>query len=366
MIPIARPNLDRREEKAVLGVLRSGMLAQGKKVTQLEKKFARFIGCKYAIATSSGTTALHLALLALGLEKDDEIITSAFTFIASANACLFIGAKPIFVDIDEIDFNINPDLIEAAITKKTKAIIPIHLFGAPANMPAITKIARKHRLLIIEDACQAHGALIKKKKVGNWGTLGCFSLYATKNMVSGEGGIITTNSKRLAEKCQLLRSHGSKTRYHHHSLGFNFRMTDIEAAIALEQLKKLPQTNRKRISNAKHLNKKIKALGVILPKITSEPRHVVHQYTIRIAKNCPASREKIIEALQKNSIGHGIFYPVPIHKQKLYQKLGYKNKLPITEKMAKQVLSLPIHSLVTKRDLGLIVKIINQICKHKK
>lgn len=362
MIPIARPNIGKEEEKAALKVLRSGMLVQGKKVAELEKKFAKFIGTKYAIATSSGTTALHITLLAANVKKDDEVITSPLTFIASANACLFVGAKPVFIDVNEDDFNINANLIEAAVTKKTRVIMPIHLFGAPANMPAITKIAKKYKLLVIEDACQAHGASIEKKKVGSWGLAGCFSFYATKNMVSGEGGIITTNNKRLAEKCKLLRSHGSRARYYHDILGFNFRMTDIEAAIALEQLKKLLQANKKRINNAKYLNKKIKVSGIILPKISNEPRHVVHQYTIRITRNCSISREKLIEVLQKNGIGYGIFYPLPIHKQKFYKKLGYKDRLPISEKVAKEVLSLPIHPLVTKEHLDLVANVINHAC----
>lgn len=364
MIPIAKPNIGKEEEKAVLEVLRSGMLAQGEKVSKLEEQFAKFIGTKYAIATSSGTTALHIALIAAGVDKNDEVITSSFSFISTANTCLFVGAKPVFVDINKNDFNINPNLIETAVTKKTKVIMPVHLFGCPANMPIINRIARKYKLPIIEDACQSHGASIKGKNVGSWGLAGCFSFYATKNMTSSEGGIITTNNKRFAEKCKLLRSHGSAVRYYHDSLGFNFRMTDIEAAIGLEQLKKLPRANKKRFNNAQYLNKKIKAPGIVLPKISIRPKHVVHQYTIKVTSNCYASRKKLIEILQKNGIGYGIFYPVPIHKQKVYKKLGYQNKLPITEKMAQEVLSLPIHPLVTKKELDIIAGVINRACKN--
>jgi dTDP-4-amino-4,6-dideoxygalactose transaminase len=363
MIPIAQPNTNTQEEQAILQVLRSGMLAQGEKVTELEQKFSKLIGTKYTIATSSGTSALHISLLAAGVKPGDEIITSPFSFISTANACLFVGAKPTFVDIQETDFNINPDLIKPAITKRTKAIIPVHLFGAPADMPTIARIAKKFKLKLIEDTCQAHDASIKGKKVGNWGLAGCFSLYATKNITSGEGGLITTNQKAFADKCKLLRSHGSKIRYQHHTLGFNFRTTDLQAAIAIEQLKKLSKFNQVRIKNALYLNQKITAPGIILPRITTEPRHVVHQYTIRITRQCPISRHQLVQALQNNHIGYGIFYPIPIHKQPLYRKLGYRIKLPIAEKLAKQVLSLPVHPLVTRKQLDLIARTVNQACQ---
>jgi dTDP-4-amino-4,6-dideoxygalactose transaminase len=359
MIPISKPILGAREKKAVLKVLDSGFLAQGAKVEEFEKRFAEYIRVKYAIAISSGTTALHLALLAHGIKKGDEVITTPFTFIASSNAILYCGAKPVFVDIGE-DFNINPDLIEKKITKKTKAILPVHLFGYPANMVKIMKIAKKYHLAVIEDCCQAHGASIFGKKVGSFGT-GCFSFYPTKNMTTGEGGMITTNNKQIAERARLLRNHGMKIKYYHDVLGFNFRMTEIAAAIGIEQLKKLEKFNKKRIANANYLNKNIKTKGIILPKIRKGYRHVFHQYTIRITDQCPKSREEIIKKLEENGIGSAIYYPLPVYRQKPYLKLGYKEYLPITEKYSKEVLSLPVHPSLTQNDLRKIVSIMNSI-----
>ncbi len=239
-VNIAQPQIGKEEIKAVTEVLKSGMLAQGPKVAEFEEKFAKFIGVKCAIATTSGTTALHVALLSAGIGPGDEVITTPLTFIATANAILYTGARPVFVDIDEATYNINPDLIEKVITEKTKAIMPVHLYGQSANMTKIMAVARKHKLTVIEDACQAHGARWKEKKVGSFG-IGAFSFYPTKNMTTGEGGMITTDSKEIYEKACLIRAHGSKVKYYHDILGYNFRLTDIGAAIGIEQLKKLPK-----------------------------------------------------------------------------------------------------------------------------
>ncbi len=359
MIPISKPVLGKEEKRAVLKVLDSGFLAQGPKIEEFEKKFAKYIGVKYAIATSSGTTALHIALLAHEIGKGDEVITTPFTFIAPSNVLLYCGAKPVFVDIGE-DFNINPDLIEGRITKKTKAILPVHLFGYPADMAKIMKIAKKYHLVVIEDACQAHGASIQRRKVGSFGT-GCFSFYPTKNMTTGEGGMITTNNRKVAEKAKLLRNHGMKIRYYHDILGFNFRMTDISAAIGLEQLKKLEKFNQKRISNVNYFNKNIKTSGIILPRVKKGYRHVFHQYTIRITDQCSKSREGLIKILNENGICSVIYYPIPVYRQKPYLKLGYKECLPITEKYSKEVLSLPVHPFLTQKDIRKIASIINSI-----
>lgn len=359
MIPIAKPLIGKEEKRAVIDVLNSGLIAQGKMVKQLEEDFANFIGTKYAVAVSSGTAALHLSLLALNLKPGDEIITTPFTFIASANCALYIGAKPVFVDIDENTFNIDPSLIEKKITKKTKAILPVHLYGLAANMKEIMRIARKHNLYVIEDACQAHGATINTKKVGTFGDLGCFSFYPTKNMTSGEGGMITTNNKLLAEKLKMLRSHGMKKRYYHDILGFNFRMTDIAAAIGIEQLKKIEDFNQKRIFNSLFLNKELDDVdGIITPSIPYNYTHVFHQYTIKITNKYPLKREQLIDKLNKEGIGSMIYYPVPVHKQKIYKSLGYKDQLDITEKVSKQVLSLPIHPSLKKNDLKKIISVI--------
>ncbi len=361
-ITIAQPLLGKEEEQAVLNVLRSGNLAQGEKVVEFEKRFASYIGAKYAIATSNGTTALHLALLSLDITSGDEVITSPFSFIASANAALYSNATPIFADIDSKTFNIDPQLIESKITQKTKVIIPVHLYGLPAEMTKIMKVAKKYNMKVIEDACQAHGAKINDKFVGTFGNLGCFSFYPTKNMTTGEGGIITTNSKKLANKLQLLRSHGMKKRYHHSYLGYNFRMTNIAAAIGIEQLKKLETFNKKREANAKLYLKYLSNIsGIEVPVTPPNFHHVFHQFTIKINSKYPLTRDQLVEKLKKNGIGSEVYYPIPIHKQKFYQKLNYTESYPVAENASKEVLSLPVHPALSSDDIMKVVNLIKQI-----
>jgi len=356
-INIAAPQIGKEEIKAVTEVMKSGMLAQGPKVAEFEEKFAKFIGVKYAVATSSGTTALEVALRAYGIGEADEVITTPFTFIASANAILYVGAKPVFVDIDEATFDIDPDSIEKAITKKTKAILPVHLYGSAANMTKIMQIAKKHKLAVIEDACQSHGSEWKGSKSGSFGT-GAFSLYPTKNMTTGEGGMITTNSKEVYEKCLLLRAHGSKIKYYHDILGYNYRMTDLEGAIGIEQLKKLPKFNAARIKNAKFLNKELgKISGLVVPEVAKEVKHVYHQYTLRVTPDFPLKRDEVLEKLHEAGIGTAVFYPLPINEQKVYQDLGYKANTPVAQKVAQEVLSLPVHPGLKQTELAYIVKI---------
>jgi perosamine synthetase len=356
-INIASPQIGKEEIRAVTEVLKSGMLAQGPKVAEFENSFSKFCGTKFAVATSSGTTALHVALLAHGIGPKDEVITSPFTFIASANSILYTGAKAVFCDIDEATYNIDPAKIEKLITKKTKAIIPVHLYGQACDMTRIMTIARKYRLAVIEDACQSHGATWKGKKVGSFGT-GTFSLYPTKNMTTGEGGIITTNSQAIYEKSNLIRAHGSKIKYYHDILGFNFRMTDIGAAIGIEQLKKLPKFNKIRQENADFLNKNLSRIeGIIIPEPAKNAVHVYHQYTIRVTPKFGITRDEVIKSLTEAGIGTAVFYPLPINQQKVYKELGYKANTPIAEKIAKEVLSLPVHPGLKQSDLNYIVKI---------
>ena len=249
-IPIAKPEIGPEEMEAVKEVLESGMVVQGKVVKEFEEKFAEYIGVKHAIAVSNGTVALDVALKALDIGPGDEVITSAFSFIASGNCVLFQNAKPVFVDIDPKTFNIDPSDIAEKITPKTKAIIPVHIFGQPAKMDAIKEIAKDKKIEVVEDAAQAHGAEYKGQKAGSIGTMGCFSLYATKNMMTGEGGIITSDDPKLADKMRLIRSHGEIKKYTHNILGYNYRMTNLNAAIGLVQLKKLDKFNQKRIKNS--------------------------------------------------------------------------------------------------------------------
>jgi len=354
VIPIAKPLIGDEEKQAVLEVLDSGMLAQGPRVKAFEEAFAAMCGVQHAIATSSGTTALHVALLAHGIGPGDEVITSPFTFIASANSILYVGAKPVFVDIDPVTFNVDPARIEAAITPRTKAILPVHLFGLMADMEAIQAIAARHGLVVIEDACQSHGASLHGKRAGAWGT-GTFSLYPTKNITSAEGGMITTNDARIAENCQVIRQHGMRRRYYHDELGFNFRMTDIHAAIGLAQLHKLEQFNAARVANARYLNANLRGVGV--PTIPAGYVHVFHQYTIRVPGG---RRDALAEHLKANGIGFGIYYPVAIHQQTYYtQQLGYNQYLPEAERATAEVLSLPVHPALSPTDLEAIVAAVN-------
>lgn len=354
MISIAKPQIGDEEKQAVLEVLDSGMIAQGPRVKAFEEGFAAMCGVQHAVATSSGTTALHVALLAHGIGAGDEVITSAFTFIASANSVLFTGAKPIFTDIDSATFNLDPARIEAAITPRTKAIMPVHLFGLMCDMAPIMEIAAKHGLVVIEDACQSHGAEYQGKRAGSFGT-GTFSLYPTKNITSAEGGMITTDDSVIDEKCRVIRQHGMRRRYYHDELGFNFRMTDVHAAIGLAQLGKLERFNAARIANAAYLSANLK--GVVTPVTPEGYRHVFHQYTVRMPDG---QRDALAQHLTASGVGNMVYYPVPIHQQTFYvNELGYDMRLPETEHAAAEVLSLPIHPALSQADLEAIVAAVN-------
>jgi dTDP-4-amino-4,6-dideoxygalactose transaminase len=356
MISIAKPYIGDEEKKLVMEVLESGMLAQGPKVAALEEAFAELCDVKHAIATTSGTTALHTALLAQDIGPGDEVITTPFTFIASANSVLFTGATPVFVDIDPETYNINPKLIEDAITPNTKAILPVHLYGYVSDMDAIMDIAERHNLVVIEDACQAVGAKFKGKKAGSFGT-GTFSLYATKNVMSGEGGMITTDDDEIAEKCRLIRSHGMKVRYYHDMLGYNYRMSDLHAAIGLAQMHRLEEFKAIRQKNAAYLNEHIHS--VITPVVKPEYEHVWHQYTIRVDGD--RDRDEAVKQLNEAGIGTGIFYPVPVHQQGYMREIVGDYHLPVAERLAKEVISLPVHPQVTQEDLVKIVTEVNKL-----
>ncbi|MGZ7044428.1 MAG: DegT/DnrJ/EryC1/StrS family aminotransferase [Methanobacterium sp.] len=356
MIPIAKPFIDEEEIKEVDAVLDSGFLAQGPKVAEFENKFAEYVGTRYAVATSSGTTALHVALLCAGIDKNDEVITTPFSFAATANTILHAGAKPVFVDIDPKTYNINPELIEEKVNSKTRAILPVHLYGQPADMRRINKIAEDHDLKVIEDAAQAHGAIYNNINVGLWGDMACFSFYPTKNITTGEGGIITTNNKENDHDARALRSHGESERYNHVILGYNFRMTDIAAAIGVVQLKRLDGFNDKRIENAEYLTEHIKHIdGIEPPFVEDNLKHVFHQYTIRVGNG---KRDEVQEFLNNEGIGTAVYYPRPIYKQKLYEDLGFKDNCPQAEKAALEVLSIPVNPALSVEDLGKIVSVL--------
>ncbi len=353
MIPISKPFIGEEEKAAVLATLESGYLVQGPRVAELEGRFAELCQTKHAIATSCGTSALHVALLAHDVGPGDEVITTPFTFIASVNAPLFVGARPVLVDIDEGTFNLDPNLIEAAITPRTRAILPVHLYGYPCDMDPILEIAERHNLAVIEDAAQAVGASYKGRMVGGFGTA-CFSLYATKNVMSGEGGMITTDDDEVAEKARMIRSHGMKRRYYHDRLGYNLRLSDLHAAIGVAQMERLAWFTQKRKENAAFFAEHLE--GVVTPTVKEGYEHVWHQYTIRVS----GDRDAAVEQLNQAGVGTGIFYPVPAHKQAHLAPLGYGElELPVTEKLSQEVISIPVHPQLSRADLQTIVEAVN-------
>jgi perosamine synthetase len=365
-IHISVPQVGQEEINEVIGVLKSRALTQGAKVKEFEDNFARYIKTEYVIAVNSGTAALHTALISNKISKNSEVIIPSFSFVSTSNAILHAGAKPVFVDIDEINFNIDAEKIEQKITDKTKALMIVHLFGQPCDMKKVIEICEDHNLILIEDACQAHGAEFDGKKVGSFG-VGCFSFYPTKNMTTGEGGMITTDDKEIAKKARMIRDHGQTEKYVHKVLGYNYRMTDLAAAIGLCQLRKLDDFNNKRIKNAHLLTKKIERIGgLIPPHVMPNVKHVFNQYTIKVTNDFGMPRNKLKRRLDEKGIDTRVYYPTPIHKQPLYKKLGYKDVLPVSEKISHEVLSLPVHPSLTKNDLLYITEALAELSSLEK
>lgn len=362
-IPIARPLIGDEEINAVVEVLKSGMLAHGKEVEAFEREFAQYLGTKHGIAVVNGTAALDVALKALKIGPGDEVITTPFTFIASSNSILFQGARPVFADIDEKTFNLNPDEVSEKITPKTKAILVVHLYGQPADMKAFKEIAEDYRLYLIEDCAQAHGAEFKGQEVGTFGDIAAFSFYPTKNMTTGEGGMVITNDDELARRAKLIRNHGQAEKYYHVELGYNLRMTNIAAAIGRAQLKKLDGWNAKRVENAKLLTSGIEKIkGLTPPYVDPRVKHVFHQYVIRVEDEFPLTRKELMEKLRERGVGTAVHYPIPVHWQPFYQKLGYpKDICPNAIEASKKVLSLPVHPAASREDIGYIVKTLKEL-----
>lgn len=350
MIPVARPDIGPEEISAVTEVLQSGMLAGGRRVAELEERFAAFVGTKHAIAVSNGTVALMCLFEGLGLGPGDEVITVGHTFNATVSSIMFTGATPVFVDIEPDTYVIDADLIEAAITPRTRAICPVHLFGLPADLAAIDEIADRHGLVIVEDACQAHGATFRGRRVGSFGH-GAFSLYATKNMTTGEGGLITTDDDALADWIRLYRNQGMRERYHHEILGYNFRMTDIAAAIGLCQLDKLEANTTRRQALAARYDEAFADLPVRTPAARDGRTHVFHQYTIAVEED----RDRIVGDLAAAGVGTGIFYPIPVHRQAYVLDRGISARLPVTEETAVRTLSLPMFPGLTDDEQSTVI-----------
>jgi perosamine synthetase len=353
VIVISRPSLGDEEYAAVDAILRSGMLAAGPKVTEFEDAFAEFVGVEHAVAVGSGTAALHVGLLAAGIGPGDEVIVPSFTFAATANAVAMTGATAVFIDIDPDTYNITADLVRDAITPNTKGVMPVHLYGLSAPVDDLKELCDANGLMMFEDAAQAHGAQWKETSAGSTGTFGAFSFYPTKNMTTGEGGMITTNDADLAERARWIRNQGMSQRYTHEVVGINERMTSIEAAIGLVQLGKLPGFTQGRRINAafydEHLDPR---LG--LPHVPDEAVHVYHQYTVR-----PPDRDAVISAMEAAGIGYGVYYPSGTHEQKPYRDDGVD--LPVTDEITKSVLSIPVRPDLTQDELELIVETLNGV-----
>ncbi|MCL4805252.1 MAG: DegT/DnrJ/EryC1/StrS family aminotransferase [Anaerolineae bacterium] len=347
MITLVKPILGPEEQAAVAAVLASGQLAQGARVAEFEERFAAFCGVRHAVAVTSGTMALWLALLAHDIGPGDEVITTPFSFIATANVALYTGATPVFVDIDPRTFNLDPDRIEEAITPRTRAILPVHLYGLPCDMDRIMATAARHGLAVIEDACQAHGAAVNGRHVGSFGA-GCFSFYATKNMTTGEGGIMTTNDEAIADRARVLRAHGMRQRYYHEQLGHNFRMTDIQAAIGLVQLDRLPELTARRQANAAFLASALADMEtLLLPVCDAGYEHVYHQFTIRL----PDHRDAFRSGMAARDVATEIYYPRLIPEQAVYRDMGFDCYLPNAEAAVREVVSLPVHPALSPADL---------------
>ncbi len=364
-IPIAKPLLGAEEFEAVKRVMESGILAHGPEVEAFEKEFAEYIGVKHAVAVANGTAALDIALKAIGIGPGDEVITTPFTFIATSNAILFQGAKPVFADIDPETYNLDPDNVLEKITSKTKAIIVVHLYGHPADTKAFKEIAEDYKLYLVEDSAQAHGAEYNGVKVGSIGDVGAFSFYPTKNMTTGEGGMITTNNDEIARKARLLRNHGQSEKYLHVILVYNLRMTSIAAAIGRVQLKKLEEFNEKRRSNAEKLTKGIKSIKGLNPPVEKPyAKHVYHQYVVWVGEEYPLTRDELRKHLLKKGIGAAIHYPRPVFQQPLYKKLGYpQNICPNSINASKHVLSLPVHPALSSEDIEYILDALKEPIK---
>jgi len=343
-IPLSKIHIDDQIKETVLRVLNSGRYINGQNVRSFEEEFADFCNTQFAVGVSSGTSAILLSLMALGIGKGDEVIVPSLTFAATATPAKFLGAAVIYADIDPKTYTIDPAEVRRKISLKTKAIIPVHLYGHPCDMDSICKLAKEHALYVIEDACQSHGATYKGRKTGSLGDIACFSFYPSKNMtVLGDGGMITTNNEKLAQKVMMLRNHGRTQKYVHELLGLNCRLSEIHAAIGREQLRHLAKWNRRRREIATQYNALLPISGVTTPVERNWAEHVYHMYVIRTKQ-----RDKLASYLKEKGIETGIHYPVPLHRQPCIRSNA---RLSITEKYAAEILSLPMYPQLSDKEV---------------
>ncbi|MFJ8883963.1 DegT/DnrJ/EryC1/StrS family aminotransferase [Streptomyces sp. NPDC102402] len=360
-VPAASPVIGEAEIEAVVRVMRSGRVVQGPEVAAFEEDFSGLVDGRHCVAVNSGTSALYLLLLALGIGRGDEVIVPSFSFAASANAVRLTGADVVFADIERGSFGLDPAAVEAAVTPRTAAVMPVHLYGHPAAMGRLMRVADRHRLAVVEDACQAHAAALDGTPAGAFGAGGAFSFYPTKNMHSIEGGMVTTADPALARTLRLLRNQGMEQRYANEIIGANLRMTDVSAAVGRVQLGRIGAWTDRRRANAAYLDAHITVPGVTTPPVAEGARHVYHQYTVRI----PGFRDAATAELAEAGIGHAVYYPTPIHRLKPYwepdQKAGRLWDLPETERAAAEVVSLPVHPSLTQADLERVAAAVNAL-----
>jgi dTDP-4-amino-4,6-dideoxygalactose transaminase len=344
-------------DAAIHSVLDAGTFIQGKEVGEFECAVAGYLGVKFAVGCASGTDALQIAMMALGIGQGDEVITTPFTFVATAETIGILGARPVYVDIDPRTFNIDPSKIEAAITPRTKAIIPVHLYGQAADMDPLLAVARSHSIPVIEDAAQAMGASYRGRRVCSLGTIGCISFFPSKNLgCFGDGGMVVTDDSALAESMRVIAAHGSRVRYYHEVLGLNSRLDTLQAAILRAKLPHLEEYNRARQKAAARYNELLKGLPVTVPYVVPGADHIFHQYTLRVT-----DRDGLAASFRKKGIPHGIYYPVPLHLQKAFAMSGgKKGDFPVTERATEEVISLPMHTELTDEHLRFITGAIEE------
>lgn len=361
MIPIGMPDMGDEEIEAVTGVLRSGMIAKGPRVAEFESAFSRFCGAGHGVAVNNGTAALHATLLALGIGPGEEVIVPAFTFFATGSSVCMAGARPVFCDVDPATYNISPEAVQEAMTERTRAVIGVHLFGQPFEVNALREICDDRSIVLVEDAAQAHGAEFHGEKTGGLAAAGCFSFYPTKNMTTGEGGMVTTDDESLAKKIRMIIDHGQEGKYLHTCLGYNFRMTDISAAIGLVQLRKLDRYNTRRREIAAYYDTHISGAGLVVPSALPGMKHVYHQYVLRVTEECRLTRDQLAIALREHGVGTAVHYPLPLHKQPFLAPFGRECRCPVAEQIAGEVLSLPVHPRVTDKEMEHVVASLREV-----